>query len=380
MDTQPEIPFTDLGAMARDVWPAIESQFTTSLLAGRYIGGPAVEEFERQWANHCGTTHAIGVANGTDALVLTLQALGIGPGDEVVVPANTFVATAAAVVRAGAVPRFADVCPDTLLITPATLEAALTPRTRAVMVVHLYGNMADMDGLCAAADRAGILLIEDAAQAHGGQWRGRRAGSFGIAGCFSFYPGKNLGAFGDAGAVVCSDAALAERVRSLANHGRAGGSAHYEHCYVGTNSRLDALQAIVLSAKLAHHEAWTAARIDLATAYRHALTGTTARPTGHAPQARHVYHLMVVRVPDRDRVRAALSAQRIRTGVHYPVPCHRQPALRHFADRPLPVCEQAAGQVLSLPLFPHMTTAQVDRVVCAMARALGEAFAHVGAG
>jgi dTDP-4-amino-4,6-dideoxygalactose transaminase len=219
-----------------------------------------------------------------------------------------------------------------------------------------------MDGLSAVAKRAGIHLIEDAAQAHGGEWRDQRAGSFGVAGCFSFYPGKNLGAFGDGGAVVTSDPDLAERVRSLANHGRTGGSAHYEHTYIGTNSRLDTLQAIALSAKLARNEEWNEARISLADQYRKQLTGSGVRLVEVAAQARHVYHLMVVRVPDRDRIQAAMSAHGVQTGVHYPVPCHRQPPLRQYAIGPLPVCEQAAVEQLSLPLFPHMTRAQLDRV------------------
>jgi dTDP-4-amino-4,6-dideoxygalactose transaminase len=368
-----EVPFTDLSAMAREVWPDIATAFTDALLEGRYIGGPPVAEFETQFARYCDTTHAVGVANGTDALQLTLQALGVGPGDEVVVPANTFIATAAAVVRAGARPVFTDVCPDTLLITPEILAAAITPRTRAAMIVHLYGNIADMDGLAAVAQTAGIHLIEDAAQAHGGEWRDRRAGSFGVAGCFSFYPGKNLGAFGDGGAVVTADPELADRVRSLANHGRTGGSAHYEHSYIGTNSRLDTLQAIALSAKLARNEEWTEARISLADRYRKKLAGSGVRLVEVAPQARHVYHLMVVRVPDRARIQAAMAESGVTTGVHYPVPCHLQPPLRQFATGPLPVCERAAGEQLSLPLFPHMTRAQVDRVCEVLEDTLGRA-------
>jgi len=385
MQPDTEVPFTDLGAMAREIWPAIAPHFTEALLAGRYIGGAPVETFERQWAQYCGTTHAVGVANGTDALELTLLALGIGAGDEVIVPANTFIATAAAVVRAGAVPVFTDVSPDTLLLTPELLAAAITPRTRAVMVVHLYGNLPDMDGLCAVAARAGIQVIEDAAQAHGGEWRGSRAGSFGVAGCFSFYPGKNLGAFGDAGAVVTSDPALAERVRTLANHGRSRGEAHYEHDHIGTNSRLDTLQAIALTAKLARSEDWTQARIALADRYRKRLDGSTARLVEVAPDVRHVYHLMVVRVPERDRVKAELAARGVHTGVHYPVPCHKQPPLRRYARGPLPVCEQAAVSQLSLPLYPHMTAGQVDQVCAALDEVLqqvtaGEAVGDVRGG
>ena len=238
------VPFTDLAAMTREVWPEIEPDYLACLLDGKYIGGPAVTSFEREWAAYCGAGHAVGVANGTDALQLSLTALSIGAGDEVVVPANTFIATAAAVVRVGAVPRFADVSDDTLLMTPQTLTEAITPRTRAVIVVHLFGQVPDMAGVLAVASQAGIAVIEDAAQAHGAEWDGRRAGSFGDAACFSFYPGKNLGAFGDAGAVVTLWPAMADRIRSLANHGRANGASHYDHDCIGTNSRLDALQAI----------------------------------------------------------------------------------------------------------------------------------------
>lgn len=372
MQEPTNVPFTDLGAMAREIWPGVQPAFTEAVLNGHYIGGPPVEAFERQWAQYCGTTHAVGVANGTDALELTLQALGVAAGDEVVVPANTFIATAAAVVRAGATPVFVDVDEDTLLITPDILQEAITPRTRAVMVVHLYGNMPDMDGLCEVAERAGIWLIEDAAQAHGAMWRGRRAGSFGVAACFSFYPGKNLGAFGDGGAVVTSVPELAERVRALANHGRIGGSSHYEHSYVGTNSRLDTLQAIVLSGKLAKNEEWTEARIAQAARYRERLAETDVRLVETLSPARHVFHLMVVRVPDRDRIQKVLSSRGVQSGVHYPMPCHLQPPLRRYALRPLPVSEQAAAEVLSLPLFPHMTRRQVDTVCSALDAAMHE--------
>jgi dTDP-4-amino-4,6-dideoxygalactose transaminase len=357
------VPFTDLAAMTREIWPSIEPDYMACLLGAGYIGGPAVASFERDWAAYCGAEHAVGVANGTDALQLSLTALGIGAGDEVVVPSNTFVATAAAVVRAGATPRFADVSDDTLLMTPETLRAAITPRTRAVMIVHLYGQMPDMPGLLAVANDAGILVIEDAAQAHGAEWAGRRAGSFGAAACFSFYPGKNLGAFGDAGAVVTSRPEIADRVRALANHGRSHGSSHYEHEVVGTNSRLDTLQAIALSGKLARLDAWTQRRIELADRYRDQLGGTGLKLVGVAPAARHVYHLFVVRLAERDRVRVELGRRGIQTGVHYPVPCHLQPPLQRFATGPLPVAEQAAQELLSLPLFPHMTDDQVD-VVC----------------
>jgi dTDP-4-amino-4,6-dideoxygalactose transaminase len=366
----PRVPLTDLAAAAREIWPEVLDELTGTMLGGRYIGGPAVTRFEDEWAAYCGTTHAVGTANGTDALQLALEALDVGPGDDVVVPANTFVATAEAVVRAGATPRFADVDARTLLLTPRTLERALTARTRAVVVVHLFGQMPDMDALSAVARRAGILLLEDAAQAHGATWRGGRAGTFGHAGCFSFYPGKNLGAFGDAGAVVTSDGNLAARIRTLADHGRSAASRD-EHVVVGANSRLDAVQAIVLSAKLRHLEAWTRARRERAADYRRALHGSHVRPLAVHPGAGHVYHQVVVRVPERDRVRAALGAAGIETGVHYPVPCHLQPAFAAWTTGHLPVSEQAAGEILSLPVSPYLGADSVDSICKVLLDAVG---------
>jgi dTDP-4-amino-4,6-dideoxygalactose transaminase len=372
----PEVPFTDLAAMTREVRPAVIRGWYRVLESGQFIGGEAVAEFEQAWAVYCGVPHAVGVANGTDALHLTLRALGIGSGDEVIVPANTFVATPEAVVLAGATPRFADVSPQTLLLTPAHVEAAITPRTRAVIVVHLYGQMPDMGALCRAAARAGIAVIEDAAQAHGATWQGRRAGSVGRAGCFSFYPGKNLGAFGDAGAVVTRDGRLAERVRSLRDHGRLAGS-HYRHQFAGMNSRLDALQAVALTAKLDRLDAWTQARRSIAARY-HAVFGSG--PGGlpaESPGSDGVYHLAVIRVPERARVQRRLTAAGIHTLVHYPVPCHLQAPYRQFALHPLPEAEQSAGQVLSLPIFPHMTARQVARVCDAVRQALSMTESHV---
>jgi len=364
-----DVPFIDLGAMTGDVRTQVSDAWLALLDSNRFIGGEAVDRFESQWAAYCGTAEAVGVANGTDAIQLTLRAMGIGEGDEVVVPTNSFVATAEAVVLAGARPRFADVDPATLLLTADCLDAAVTSRTRAVIVVHLYGQMADMDALCRAAQRAGIAIIEDAAQAHGATWRGRAAGSVGHAGCFSFYPGKNFGAFGDAGAVVTSDAALAARLRALRDHGRAGGS-HYQHIYLGTNSRLDAVQAVVLSAKLERLEEWNEARRAIAERYRAALVAladTTIELVTEAPGARGVYHLAVVRAPQRDRMRRWLKALGVETGIHYPTPIHHLVPYEHLWERPLPVAEQAADEVLSLPMFPHMTEEQVSQVCEAVA-------------
>ncbi len=363
------IPFTDLAAMTREVRASIDDEWARLLASSRFIGGETVEQFERAWAGYCGVAHAVGVGNGTDALQLTLTALGIGAGDEVIVPANTFVASAEAVVLTGAQPRFADVSPQTLLLTPGTVEAAITPRTAAVIVVHLYGQMPDMDAISRVAGKAGLAIVEDAAQAHGATWCGRRAGSVGQAGCFSFYPGKNLGAFGDAGAVVTQNADLAVRIASLRDHGRTAGS-HYRHDLVGTNSRMDALQAAVLTAKLARLDAWTQARRSVAARYRSALASGPAPLVEEAPGARGVYHLAVTRVAERARVQWRLAEKGIETGVHYPQPCHRQAAYERFATTPLPVAEAAARQVLSLPMFPHMTDEQVARVCDEVRQAL----------
>jgi dTDP-4-amino-4,6-dideoxygalactose transaminase len=356
-----EVPFTDLGAMTREVREAVDRSWAQILDSGRFIGGDVCERFEADWAAYCGTTETVGVGNGTDALQLTLTALGIGAGDEVVVPTNTFIATAEAVVLAGATPRFADVDPQTLLLTPESMAQAVTDRTRAIIVVPLYGHMPDMGALCQAAERAGLALIEDAAQAHGATWQGRRAGSFGHAGCFSFYPGKNLGAFGDAGAVVTSDAALAQRIRSLRDHGRTGGS-HYQHAVIGTNSRLDALQAAVLTAKLAHLDAWTRGRRAVIAQYREAFAGGPVRMLEELTGAGGAYHLAVARLARRNRIQARLTELGVHTNIHYPTPCHLQPPFRGYATTPLPVAEQAAAEILSLPLFPHMTNEQVAAV------------------
>jgi len=364
------VPFTDLAAMTHEVRAAVEHNWSLLLDSSRFMGGPAVENFEHAWASYCGVPYAVGVGSGTDALLLTLLALGIGAGDEVVVPANTFIATAEAVVLAGARPVFADVSPDTLLLTPAQLETAITPRTAAVIAVHLYGQMPDMDALARSANRAGVALIEDAAQAHGATWRGRPAGSIGVAGCFSFYPAKNLGAFGDAGAVVTADTELADRVKSLREHGRSQRS-RYDHELIGTNGRLDAMQAVVLAAKLPRLDAWTEARRSVAARYRAAFRGGPACMVPEEPGSLGAYHLAVIRVADRTGVQRQLTTAGIETQVHYPTPCHGHPPYRRFAARPLPVVEESAGQILSLPMFPHLTDDQVIRVCDAVRGALG---------
>jgi dTDP-4-amino-4,6-dideoxygalactose transaminase len=365
------VPFTNLAAMTTEVRDQIRSGWDHLLDTSQFIGGADVEQFEAELAEYCGTAHGIGVANGTDALHLVLRALGIGAGDEVLVPANTFVATAEAVVLAGASPRFIDVRPDTLLIGAEHIEAAITPRTKAVIAVHLYGQMPDMDALTRATSKASILLIEDAAQAHGATWRGRRAGSFGAAGCFSFYPGKNLGAFGDAGAVVTSDPALAAKLRSLRDHGRSGAS-HYDHAAIGTNSRLDAIQAVVLSAKLAHLNEWNSRRRAIAASYREACATTAAvRMVAELPDAVGVQHLAVIQVPQRAQAQHVCASLGVSTAIHYPVPCHRIDAYRHFPSHDPQVAERAAQHILTLPMFPHLNDSQRARVHEAI-QAIGE--------
>ncbi|MCU0269498.1 MAG: DegT/DnrJ/EryC1/StrS family aminotransferase [Acidimicrobiales bacterium] len=366
--TAAPVPFVDLAPIHAEIHDEVLARLTAIVERGDFVGGGAVGEFEEAWARYCGRRHAVGVANGTDALELALRALGVGPGDEVIVPANTFIATPEAVVAAGATPRFVDVDPATLLVTPELVADAVGPRTAAVIPVHLYGQVCDMDGIVAVARRAGIAVVEDAAQAHGATWRHARAGSFGQVGCFSFYPGKNLGAFGDGGAVVTDDEALAERIRSLANHGRSATSRH-AHDHVGMNSRLDTLQAAVLLTKLPHLDAWNALRRRAATRYRARLAAVAGvEAVAVAADAESVHHLEIVRVPDRDGVAGRLRTQGIATGLHYPVPCHRQPPFA--AEVALAVCEQAATEILSLPMYPYLSDAQVDRVVDALAEAL----------
>ncbi len=363
------IPFLDLAGATAQLRAELDTRWGAVLDHGRFVGGPEVEAFEQDFARYCGAAHCVGVGNGTDALELVLTALGIGAGDEVVVPANTFVATAEAVCTVGARPRFVDVLPDTLQVDPDAVAAAIGPRTAAVVAVHLFGQMADVGSLLPLTRRHGLALVEDAAQAHGARSGPVRAGSAGDAATFSFYPGKNLGALGDAGAVVSGDDALVARVRQLADHGRAPAS-HHAHEVPGRNSRLDTLQAAVLGAKLAHLDRHNEQRRAIMRCYR-ALLPSGCRPLAESPGSVPVHHLAVVQVADRARVTAALDAAGIGWGVHYPVPCHRQPAYASAAHEPLPVAEAAAARILSLPMSPTLTTAQVERVCSTLAEAVG---------
>jgi dTDP-4-amino-4,6-dideoxygalactose transaminase len=363
------VPFSDLAGTTDEIRAEVEAGWRELLGSNAWVGGGVVDRFERDWARYCGTDHAIGVANGTDALHLALRAMGIGPGDEVLVPANTFIATAEAVVLAGARPRFVDVDPDSLLLTPEAVDAAVTSSTAAVMAVHLYGHVADLAGLSEVTRRHGIALIEDAAQAHGATRDGVRAGSVGAAAGFSFYPGKNLGAFGDGGAVTTGDAALAATIRSLANHGRSD-TDRYHHPNIGTNSRLDSLQAVVLSAKLARLDEWTDRRRAVVAAYRERVAGLPLRLVEPAPGVESAWHLLVARAAERDRVRTDLEQLGVQTGIHYPVPCPEQGAYQQWADGVYPVASRSAKELVSLPLHPHMTIDEVDIVCEALAKVL----------
>jgi dTDP-4-amino-4,6-dideoxygalactose transaminase len=365
--TELTVPFVDLDRLHTDLRGSLNQAWEGVLKHGRFVGGPEVGQFEQAFARYCGVAHCAGVGNGTDALELAVAGLGIGAGDEVIMPANTFVATAEAVCAVGAAPVFVDVLPDTLLIDPDAVAAAVGPRTAAVMVVHLFGQMADMVSLTGVAQRYGLILIEDAAQAHGAQFVGRPAGSWGAAACFSFYPGKNLGALGDGGAVVSDDADLINRIRQLANHGRSDFDRH-AHVVSGRNSRLDTLQAAVLLAKLPGLDEVNRARAGVMARYRADLPQWCV-PVAQHPAAWSVYHLGVVQVPDRAEVTRVLDGSGIGWGIHYPVPCHQQPAFAKYGCEPLPVVEAAAARILSLPLCPTMGPDRVEQVCEVLGRA-----------
>lgn len=362
------VPFLDLAAqqfeVADEVLPVWRAQFESA----SFIGGPEVAAFERDYAEYIGVEHCIGVGNGTDAVELALRAVGIGPGDEVVIPVNTFIATAEAATRIGATPVFVDVDDEHLLIDPSAVEAAITPRTRAIIPVHLYGQTAPVEALLPIAERHGIAVVEDAAQSQGASSAFGRAGALGRVAATSFYPGKNLGAGGDAGAVLTDDPVVADFVRNFAAHGSV---VKYVHDRAGANSRLDAVQAPLLRAKLRRLDAWNAARRAAAARYGELLAEVSGvRAPAVRPGNDDVWHLYVVRVDERDRVFAELGAAGVGVGVHYPTPLHLTAAYAGLGYREgeFPVAEAAAARILSLPMFPHLTAAQQDTVVDALSR------------
>jgi len=348
-----KILFLDLGRTYIELKNDLDDAYQRVMNSGWYIQGAELEAFEDEFATYCGTKHCIGVGTGLDALHLILRGYGIGPGDEVIVPSHTFVATWLAVTHAGARPIPVEVPDDgTYTISPALIEAAITPRTKAIMPVHLYGRPADMTPIKEIAAKYGLKVIEDAAQAHGACYNGVRAGGLGDAAGFSFYPGKNLGAFGDGGAVTTNDSELASNIRSLRNY---GSSKKYVHDIIGFNSRLDPLQAAILRVKLRHLDEWNARRLSIADYYQEHLTGADLLlPTvsaGFVP----VYHLFVVRTPQRDRLQTELKNAGVETLIHYPIPPHKQLAYATAQTVSLPVAESLSREVLSIPIGPHLT-------------------------
>ena len=362
------VPFVDLKAQHRPLAAEIEAAVHAVFERGDFIMGAAVEQFESEYAALIGTRHAIAVGTGLAAIELALRAFGVGPGDEVITAANTFIATVLAISAVGATPVFADMDRDTYTIDPAAIAAAVGPRTRAIVPVHLYGQPVDLDGVMAVATRHNLLVVEDAAQAHGARYGSRRAGSFGNAAAFSFYPSKNLGAYGDAGMIVTNDDAAAAKLRLLHNYGQ---RAKYYHSVFGTNSRLDTVQAAVLRVKLPHLDAWNAARRRHAAAYSAGLPKSVHTPA-EAAKAEHIYHLYVIETENRDRLQQRLRARQIDTGIHYPVPAHLQEACVPLGYKAgdFPVTEAAAARILSLPMYPELTGEQIDYVIEGVADAL----------
>lgn len=367
------IPLVDLKAQYQAIRPEIDEAIARIVTGTNFIGGKDLTAFEQAFAEYQGTKRAVGVASGTAALFLALQALEIGNGDEVITTTHTFIATVEAIEMVGAIPVLVDIDPQTYNLDPQQVELAITPQTKAIMPVHLYGQLADMDAIIAIAERHHLYIIEDAAQAHGAELHGKRAGNFGDVACFSFYPGKNLGAYGDAGAICTNNEQLADRIAMLRNHGRTG---KYLHDVIGYGERLDTLQAAILSAKLPHLESWNKARQQHAATYNGLLKeipGITIPTVMN--NASHVYHIYCIQVPERrDEILAALNSQGIGAGIHYPVPVHLQPAMAHrgWKQGDFPNTEFAVNHIISLPIYPEMTEAQIHYVVEALKISLHE--------
>ncbi|MEN1972607.1 DegT/DnrJ/EryC1/StrS family aminotransferase [Luteimonas sp. MJ204] len=357
-----EVPFLDLKAPAKELRAEIDAAIARVIDSGWYVLGPEVERFESEYAEYCGAKHAIGVGNGLEALHLSLRAMDVGPGDEVIVPSNTYIATWLAVSQCGAVPVPVEPDPATHNIDPERIEAAITPRTRVILPVHLYGQPADMDPILATARKHGLRVLEDGAQAHGARYKGRRLGANGDAVAWSFYPGKNLGALGDGGAVTTNDDALADRLRVLRNY---GSRVKYVNDEQGWNSRLDPLQAAVLGVKLQHLDAWNTRRADIARQYLDGLAGTGLVLPVVPDWAAPVWHLFVGRSPQRDVLQAKLAEAGVGSLIHYPIPPHKQAAYAElgFAPNAFPLASCMADEVLSLPIGPQQSEAQTQAVI-----------------
>src|SRR6266567_571610 len=362
----PRIPFLDLKAQYSSIRDEIEEVVHDVLKSGHYIGGARLDQFEEEFARYVGARYAVGTASGTTALELVMRALGLGRGDEVIVPTNSLFATAEAVNNVGATPVFADVDPDTFHMDAASMEQCITGRSRALVPVHLYGRAMDMTAVVRLARAHGLMVVEDACQAHGARLTGVRVGGADWPACFSFYPGKNLGAYGEGGAVTCNDAELAQSIRILRDH---GSPVKYQHLVVGTNSRLDAIQAAVLSVKLRRLDDWNRRRAELAGIYFRGLGETNLIMPAIAPEGGHNYHLFVVRTSQRDLLRKFLAERGIETGIHYPQPIHLTPAyqaLGYPGRGSLPVAERLATEILSLPIYPELTREQTQEVILAV--------------
>ncbi|MEM9645011.1 MAG: DegT/DnrJ/EryC1/StrS family aminotransferase [Planctomycetota bacterium] len=357
----PKIPLVDLQTQSRAIKHEVLEKIGEVIDSSGYILGAQVSEFEDKFAEYCGARHAIGLANGTEALHMALRALDIGEGDEVITAGNSFAATAFAIRYSGATPVFVDIQPDDFNLDPSLIESAITPRTKAIMPVHLYGQPARMDAICQIAKQHGLRVIEDAAQGHGAELNGQRCGSFGDIACFSFYPGKNLGAFGDGGAAVTNDAGLAEKLRLLRNYGQ---KVKNRHDVLGFNCRLDTVQAAVLLVKMKYIEGWTESRRQVASWYRDELGGSDLLLPHEHQDVRHVYHLFVIRTPERDALIAHMAANNIFCGIHYPNPLYVNEPFSDARTVPLdcPVVTQLSKEIVSLPMFPEMTREQVRMV------------------
>lgn len=364
------VRFVDLGAMHQEVYDELHEAVRSSIDRGDYILGGAVGQFEEEFARYCEAETCVSVDSGTSAIELALRAAGVGPGDEVIVPANTFIATALGVHHAGATTVLADVNPVTYNLDPEQFEKAITPRTKAVIPVHLYGQPADMDEINRIAKAHGLVVVEDACQAHGSYYKGRRAGSLGDIAAFSFYPGKNLGACGDGGAVTTSNPEFAEKLRLLRNYGQ---KVKYHHMMKGFNRRLDTLQASILRVKLERLDEWNQARDRAASRYAELLAPIGLTVPTIAAGNQHVWHLYVVEFADRESVQKALDAANIQTGVHYPIPIHLQPAFSDLGhgEGSFPVTEEASKKILSLPMHPKLTDSEIERVAAALSSHLG---------
>ena len=363
------VPYLDLKAQYQSIKPEIDAAIARVLDSGQFVLGSEVAGFEQDFAAYCGSSECIALNSGTSALHLALLAAGVGPGDEVITVPFTFVASVAAILYAGARPVLVDIDPRSFTMDPAAIEAAITPRTKAILPVHLYGQSADMDPIMEIARRHGLVVIEDAAQAHGAKYKGRPVGSIGDMACFSFYPGKNLGAYGEGGAVTTSHSEYAKTVRMLRDWGQ---DRKYHHVLRGYNYRMEGFQGAILRVKLRYLERWTEARRGLVRLYNQHLAGSGAELPSEMPWGRHVYHVYTLRSDDRDGLQAALQAGGIQTGIHYPVPAHLQPAYADlgYGRGDFPNAETAAQQVLSLPLYPELSPQAVAEVAGAVKRSL----------